>query len=1048
VARLLPNKKWLFAVLLALLAIVRLPAAWAIAPDISGFHHTMWTSEDGLGAVFDIQQGIDGYLWLTTSTGVFRFDGVKFQSIEETTNGAIHNNEIQSVFLSKSGGLWLKTRASGLMFWKAGSLSSYTDRRCTPVLQMEGIAEDFDGSLWLQASGGLFHMRGPICEEIGQEHGYPGGFPAAILVDREGTVWVRTLTGALLFMRRGQTKFQRLAYDAGATSAAFVLATATHNNFLHEAPDGAIWLSDDYGLRRVTDASKTPLPELSARKSRLPNVQFGDFTFATDHSLWAVSDRGLQRFDHVDHWITNRGAANQATENASGGSFTTRQGLSSDAVWKVLIDREGSIWVGTNSGLDRLRRTALTTLELPPAQEHDFSVIAGDKAGDKAGEQNSVWTGNRGLPLTRVAADGTVTIFPKTRGTICLRVDRNGVIWSAGGGAPVLWRSSGAGFSPMPYPEDRVGPVISLAVDRNNDLWVSTATGGAYHYTHGTWSRQNEALGKKPGILGAMTGDDAGNVWFGFSNAVVKWDGQRYEKSIFPNGVHGASETTMSVRGDHVWLGGAGGVQLFLHGQFRLLPWKNPDLPGRVSGVLETAGGDLWLNGSSGVTHVPASELVHWLHDAAYAVAGERFDALDGLPGLSAERIPEPSLAESRSGRMWFATTRGIAWLDPATLHENRNRIPPPVMITSILSNGKTYAGSNDLTLPAHTEQLEINYTALSLAIPERVMFRYKLDGVDTEWQDAGMRRQAFYTHLPPGSYRFHVIACNNDGVWNQTGASLGVKITPAFYQTWWFLALVVFAAAALLVWAIRLRIAGIAHQLQERTAERLAERERIARELHDTLLQSLFGLTLRFHTAADRLPAGDPAREALDKALEQSDRVMQEGRERVLNLRARNTGSVSLPDALAEIGNQLRAIHPVNFRISVEGTPRPLDPIVQEEIVLIGREALTNAFHHADAQNIVAQVIFQPGSLHVCVRDDGRGIDEDVLKAGFSSGHWGLPGMRERANKMRGDLRVGDHKDGGTQIDLQVPGAIVYRSEKAKDSRNPFRRKGGLAAR
>jgi ligand-binding sensor domain-containing protein len=174
--------------------------------------------------------------------------------------------------------------------------------------------------------------------------------------------------------------------------------------------------------------------------------------------------------------------------------------------------------VGTNSGLDRLRRTALSTLALPPAPEHDFSIVTGDKAGD----QNSIWTGNRGLPLTHVAADGAITSFPKTRGTICLRLDRNGVIWSAGGGSPVLWHSSGAGFSAMPYPEDQVGPVISLAVDRNNDLWISTATGGAYHYTQGTWSRQNEALGKKPGILGAMTGDDAGNVWFGFSNALVK----------------------------------------------------------------------------------------------------------------------------------------------------------------------------------------------------------------------------------------------------------------------------------------------------------------------------------------------------------------------------------------------------------------------------------------------------------------------------------------------------------------------------------------------
>jgi signal transduction histidine kinase/streptogramin lyase len=1023
---------WLLAAILALMGGARGSAVWAAAPELTKFHHTMWTSEDGLGAVFDIQQAADGYLWVTTSTGVFRFDGVRLQSVEEATNGAAHNNEILAVFLSGSGGVWLKTRAAGLLFWKDGELTTFTDRRCTPVLQMEGIAEDRDGSLWLQASGGLFHMHGPVCEQIGSEHGYPGGFPAAILVDREGYVWVRTLGGEVLFLAPGESKFQRMEYDAGATSAAFVLATATHNTFLHEAPDGSIWLSDDHGLRRITDkgsAHTQPAPPAHEKKE---NIQFGDFHFAADGSMWAVSEKGLRRFDHVDQWTTM-----QATESSPGESFTTRQGLSSDAVWKVFIDREGTIWVGTNSGLDRLRHTALSTLALPTAQEHDFSILAGD--------DGSIWTGNRSLPLTHVAADGRITSLPKTIGTICIRRDRDGNMWSAGGADARLYRSSGSGWSPVPYPEKELGPVISLAVDQNHDLWISTATGGAYYFAKGTWNRQNEILGKKPGILGTMTGDEAGNVWFGFSNYLVEWDGKGYQRFSFPNGVRGVSESTMSARGDRVWLGGSGGVELFTRGHFYVMRWKNQNLPGRVSGVLETQTGDLWMNGSSGVTHVIAGELAHWLRDPDYAVSAERLDALDGLPGLSAERIPEPSLAESPDGRLYFATTRGIAWLDPATVHRNRNRLPPPVIISSVISNGKTYPGSSDITLPAHADRLEINYTALSLAIPERVMFRYKLEGVDSDWQEAGTRRQAFYTHLPPGNYRFRVIACNNDGVWNEVGATLGVVMKPAFYQTWWFSALVVFGATALLWWMVRLRITSIARQLQGRLAERMAERERIARELHDTLLQSLFGLTLRFHTAANKLPLGDPAREALDDALQQSDKVMQEGRERVMNLRVRHTESASLADALADIGNQLRAIHPANFQISVKGQPRPLEAIVQEEMLLIGREALTNAFSHSGAQNIVAELSYQTAALHLCVSDDGRGIDEGVLQAGHRSGHWGLPGMRERASKMRGELRVGRTKDGGTQIDLQVPAGIVYRADDPKGPWhwNPFRKKG-----
>jgi signal transduction histidine kinase/ligand-binding sensor domain-containing protein len=1029
--RLFQRGTWFLAGILVLTFGVRGAAAWASAPEVTDYHHTMWTSENGLGAVFDIQQAADGYLWLTTSTGVFRFDGVRFQSVEEATNGAVPNSEIHAVFLSPSGGLWLKTRAAGLLFWKDGRLTTYKDRRCTPVLQLEGSAEDREGSLWLQTSGGLFRLHGSVCEEIGPEHGYPGGFPAAILADRAGTVWVRTLGGAVLFMAPGQSRFQPVDYDAGPISAAFVFATDAHYAFLHQAPDGSIWLSDDYGLRRVTNRGGARTPGSSGQ-----NIRFGDFAFAADGTLWAVSDRGLQRFDHVDQWPTP-----QATEAAASKSFTAGHGLSSNAAWKVLTDREGSLWVGTNSGLDRLRRTALTTVALPPAEEHDFSIVAGD--------QGSIWTGNRSLPLTHVAAEGRMTNFPQILGTICLRVLRDGTIWSAGGREGLLWHSSGSRFVPMHYPEKQFGPVISLAGDRNGDLWINTAAGGTYRFSAGEWSKQDETLGRKPGVLGAMAGDDAGNVWFGFSNNLLRWDGRGYQRFSFPNGQRGASETTMSVRGEHVWLGGTGGIAVFTQGHFHLMHWQDQNLPGRISGVLETGNGELWMNGASGITHVSAAELARWLHDPAYAVSAEHLDALDGLPGLSAERVPEPSLAQSSDGRLWFATSRGIAWLDPVALHQNLNALPPPVMITSVLSNGKAYPGSSDLALPAHTDRLEINYTALSLAIPERVLFRYRLDGVDSDWQDAGTRRQAFYTHLPPGNYRFHVIACNNDGVWNETGASVGIGIKPAFYQMWWFILLAALAAGALLWWAIRLRIRSIAQQLQARLAERVAERERIARELHDTLLQSLFGLTLRFHTAADRLPLGDPAREALDDALQQSDRVMQEGRQRVLNLRSPQAERLNVADALWEVGHQLRAIHPANYEVSVEGRPRTLDPIAQEEILLIGREAVTNAFRHSGGQNITARLSYHSGALRLCVSDDGRGIDEGVLKSGYRSGHWGLPGMRERATKMRGELRVGRSNSGGTEIDLQVPGVVVYRSDHPKGPRpwNPFRRKGDFAA-
>jgi signal transduction histidine kinase/ligand-binding sensor domain-containing protein len=1014
------------ALILGLVDCLHMPAAWPAPRQVAGFHHTMWTSDNGLGAVFDVQQASDGFLWLTTSTGVFRFDGVRFQSVEEVTNGAVENSQIHSAFLSSSGGVWLKTRAAGLLFWRDGRLSVFKDRRCTPALEMEGLAEDQDGTLWIQGSGGLFLMRGSACDQVGAEHGYRGGFPAAILVDHKGTVWVRTLGGDLLLMPRGQSRFQRLQYAAGAISAAFVLAAPSHNAFLHEAPDGAIWLSDDYGLRRVTNPAGAPVVSSIPGKRR-KIIQFGDFTFAGDGSLWAASNRGVRRFDHPEQWRTSL----TSEDAAPGDSFTTEQGLSSNAAWKVLVDREGSVWVGTNAGLDQLRRTTLTALPFPMAEEHDFSIAAGDRG--------SAWTGNRSMALTRVAADGSITTFPQTRGTVCLRRDRRGMIWSTGGDDSRLWRYSAAGLAPLHYPAKEAGPVISLAVDRNGDPWVTTAIGGTYHLSHGAWSRQNETLGKRPGIIGAMTGDEAGNVWFGFSNYLIQWDGSAYQRFSFPNGARGVSESTMSVRGDHVWLGGSGGIELFTEGHFYLLRWNDQDLPGRVSGVVETQNGELWANGSSGITHVSAAELARWLSNPTSAISADHLAALDGLPGYSVERIPEPSIAESREGRLWFATAKGIAWLDPAKLQENRNRIPPPVMISAIFSNGKTYAIANDVSLPAHSEKLQIDYTALSLAIPERVLFRYKLEPIDAEWQDAGTRREAFYTSLPPGRYRFRVMACNNDAVWNESGATLKFEIAPAYYQTWWFKVLWGLVAALILWWLIRLRIRRITHELHSRLAGRLAERERIARDLHDTLLQSFQGLMIKFYTLTYVLDRPTQAREMLESLLEQGRQAMEEGRDAVRGMRASTVIQNDLARSVAMVGERLAAEHnvqnPVDFRVLVEGEPRDMHPILRDEVYRIASEATRNAFRHSGATRISVDIWYDDRQLRIRIEDNGKGIDPKVLDGGGREGHYGVPGMHERAKLAGGKLTVRSRLDSGTEIELTIPASLAYTTQKRSEA-------------
>ncbi len=833
------------------------------------------------------------------------------------------------------------------------------------------------------------------------------GFPAGMLLDSDGTLWVKTRTSGLLFLPRGQSKFQVSQAGEGVS---------TGYAFLHEAPDGGIWLSDDQGLRRVKSALSAP-PVSPAAQPHKSSVPFGDFTFGSDGTLWAATGKGVQRFDHAGLW-----PAPVATAGAPGEVFTPEQGLTSDAVWKVLVDREG-VWIGTDSGLDWLRRAALTTVALPHAQEHEYGVAAGD--------EGSVWTGNNSLPLTHVAADGSVTSFPQTRQTLAVWRDHNGTIWSAGSGESRLWQFSGNRLSPLHYPNEELDSVVFVAVDRNNDPWITTSSGQAYRLSGGKWTDETETLGKKPGVIGAMVDDAAGNVWFAFSNKVIRWDGSNYDRSEFPDGQRGVNENTMAVRGDHVWLGGAGGVQLFLHGHFYLMHWKDRDSPGRVSGIAETEAGDLWVNGFSGITHVPASELKAWLADTKSAVSGEHLNELDGLPGLSGEAIPAPSVVEAANGHLWFAATKGIAWLDPVTFERNRNRVAPPVVISTVISDGKTYAGANSIHLPAHLENLEIDYTALSLAIPERVLFRYRLDGVDSDWQNVGTRREAYYTRLRPGSYTFHVIASNNDGVWNDAGASLDFSIAPAYYQTTWFRVTIALGVLGVLWLLYQMRRQQLQREFNASLEARVEERTLIARELHDTLLQSFQGLLLRFQTVANLLPARPrDAKQKLEDAIDLTAQAVTEGRDAVQGLR-RTTQTNDLALALNAIGQELAADpagkDSTEFHVEVEGTPRHLHPILRDEIYRIAAEALRNAFRHADARQIAVEIRYDNRLLRVRIRDDGKGIDPKVLAEGGRDGHFGLHGMRERAQIIGAKLDVWSERASGTEVELSVPASKAY---------------------
>ncbi len=368
------------------------------------------------------------------------------------------------------------------------------------------------------------------------------------------------------------------------------------------------------------------------------------------------------------------------------------------------------------------------------------------------------------------------------------------------------------------------------------------------------------------------------------------------------------------------------------------------------------------------------------------------------------------------------------------------NQLPPPVHIEQITADRNphdvTAENNGSLRLPALSRDLEIDYTALSLVAPEKIRFRYKLEGYDHDWQDAGNRRQAFYTNLPPRTYRFRVVACNNSGVWNEAGTYFDFSIAPAYYQTTWFRLLLAIAFLMLLGVIYQLRLRQVAGQVRARMEERLEERERIARDLHDTLLQSVQGLILKFHAVAKQIPSDEPAHDALEKTLDHADEVLAEGRDRLRNLRATSIPFGGLPAAFGRVVEETPQGADATFKTVVEGRVRELHPMVREECYWIGREAVVNALTHSNGRKVEVEITYDPRQFRLRVRDDGRGIDPKILEEGGRSDHWGLQGMRERAQKIGGQLKLWSRPETGTEVELIIPRASAYQTAHDKSKK------------
>jgi signal transduction histidine kinase/sugar lactone lactonase YvrE len=969
-------------------------SAQALDPQrsLAQYKHTRWTVEDGAPPGVEVlAQTPDGYLWLGSTLGLYRFDGVTFEAMRPPQPSWSMNDRVVSLMVTRDGALWAGYERGGIGVYKNGRFKLLFD----PKIHLGTIikmAEGRDGVIWAATSNSqarLARYAKGVWTPVTLGREFSGKDVTDLLVARDGALWV-AVDGAAAVLTPSASAFKVVRSDLGEGVG-----------FAQDAA-GRIWAADAKGAR-VIAGSPAPKPFYPLpRASRVTRI-------IVDH------DQNLWGAQHPDGVFRIRLAAGLPADLPAEETASVAEGLSSAMAYSVFEDREGDIWVATVRGLDRYRPASVTPESVVPLNSPYGYVAFADARG--------VVYISDSTTLYRARPGERLTPFVHGLSAPTMMCDApGGGVWVGLTGAKII-RIDGDKVTPVkdaPYPDAYFS---ACAADAAGDMWVAAFMEVLVRYDGKAWAQfKPKAVGR---AVTALAADKLGRIVADGGKAAVLWDGGGFRTiTTLPRPKRGGT-MPMTSGPLGVLSGSDNGLTRFIDDRSEFISRERFRFLGLGHG-LGQADQTTWLWGSEGLARMRDADLDRAFKDPAAPLPVRIFDLKDGLPGLASYKY-RSDLAIGGDGRVWVTTTAGVASLDPK--RQPFNRVPPPVVIRALVVDGVRTDDPKAVTLPKGARNVQIDYTALSLAIPERMGFRYRLEGVDAGWVDPGGRRQAFYTNLKPGRYVFRVKAANNDGVWNEQGARLDIDLPPTFLQSRVFFALCLLAVGALVWLGYTLRVRQISDRIHARLRERLAERERIARELHDTLLQGVQGLMLKFQSATRQVPADLPARGLLDRALDRAEDIVVEARDRVRSLRA--DAASDLAATLADVAQRMTLDSAAKTEVRVEGVGRGLHPVVADEVERIVVEALFNAHRHAAASHIVIEIAFDPRQLGVRVRDDGAGIDQAVLDDGGRAGHFGLKGMQERASKIDGVLTIRSRSGQGAEIEVTVPGAVAYASRK-----------------
>ncbi len=1011
--------KWAMAGVVALYLAV---SASALDPNrtVSQYIRSSWGAEKSFASssVTAIAQTTDGYLWIGTDKGLIRFDGLNFRQFEQANPSSFGIGPVQALLADEQGNLWVLLRSTKLLRYRDGSFElvrgegengittigpGVGNRILLSSLAMGTLV--YDGERFESASSepvSAKHQAGAITETPDERStrlswstglaphrlAAPTSAVISIATTADGKIWLGTENRGLFYLREGHVSAMPNRLPSGKV------------NCLLPFQNSELWIGTSKGVVRWNGTELTrsgvPTPLLHAEVLSMIRDR--------DANIWVGTTRGFLRF------------------NANGVSTLARNSPASDsAVTALFEDREGNIWIGGPRGLERLRDSAFVTYSVPAFKSQGIGPLYVDG-------HDHIWLAPivGGLGMLN---GGTIQSFQSAG------LGRD-IVYSITGSGNDLWlgRQRG-GLTHLHYGHGSLTPksytqadglaqnsVYAVYASHDGTVWSGTLSGGVSALRDGHITTYTTANGLASNTVSSIAEDSDGTTWFGTPNGLSAFSKNGWRTYAARDGFSSPDVNSLLRDSNGVlWIGTAAGLAFLSNNQIHV-PRTVPDsLHEPIFGIAEDKNGWLWIATASHVLQVKRSSL---MGDALGDGDVREYGPEDGLLGTEGVKRYQSVVTDSE-GRIWFSTNRGVSVVNPA--RATVNRVPALVHIESVLADGNPFDLREPLRIPPAKQKTTFRYAGLSLSNPERVRYRYKLDGFDHQWSEPVTNLEATYGNLGAGSYRFRVIASNGDGLWNGAEAAIGFEVEPTLWQTWWFrLACVLCVGLATLV-AYRVRMHQLTQLLNVRFEERLAERTRIAQELHDTFLQGLLSVSMQLHVAMDQLPDSSPARATMSHVLEVMGPVIEEGRNTIRGLRSSIENANDLTSSLSRIPQELGKPG-VDFRVFVDGAALPLRPAVRDEVYHIGREALMNAFRHSGAASIDLHLEYAPNELRIFVQDDGRGIDPQLLHSG-RDGHRGLSGMLERAEKIGAKVKVLSRAGSGTEVELCVPSVIAFGS-------------------